>query len=102
MHSVDADIINLSSDRDISLNRVNKFSIANDGTADVLIGFKDTFRTLKQGQATVFESGANAWFGDKVILKVRFKKAASTDSSMCSVALCTVLKPSGIFADPLK
>lgn len=102
MHRVDAEIINISENQDIRLDRVNKFTIANNGTADVEFGFKDTFATLHTGQATGFESGANAWFSDEVVLKVRFKPGVPTDSKECTVMICRIVKPSNIFADALK
>lgn len=102
MHKVDAEILNLSENQDIKLDRVNKFSIANNGTADVEFGFKDTFATLHTGQSTAFESGANAWFAEDVVLKVRFKSGVPTDSRECVVMLCRIVKPSNIFSDALR
>lgn len=102
MHKVDAEILNISQDIDIKLDRVNKFTIANNGTASVDFGFKDTFATLRTGQATGFESGANAWFAENVVLKIRFRASLPSDSKECTVMICRVIKPSNIFADALK
>ena len=102
MHSVDADIKNVSTDEDIPLDRVNKFTIANVGSADVTFGFKDSVVVLHQGQSVGFESGANAWFMDNLKLKIRFLTLAEGDSHECTVMICKVIKPSNIFQDALK
>lgn len=102
MHKVDAQILNINEDTDLPLSKVNKFTIANNGTSTVQFGFKDTYVDLTTGQATGFESGANAWFDENVVLKVRFKNPLNTDSKVCTVMICTIVKPANIFANALK
>lgn len=101
MHVVTPDIIIVSSTRDINLDRVNKFTLTNTGTADVEFGFNDQMVLLRQGQSTGFESGANAWFSKNAILKLRFT-GSDLDSKECTVMICKVDKPSNIFQDVLK
>ena len=101
MHSVDAEIVNISDNQDIPLSRVNKLTITNNGTADVEFGFKDSYATLKTGQSTGFESGANSWFGEDVHLKLRFNNATN-ESKECTLMICRVIKPSNAFNDALR
>lgn len=101
MHLVTPDIITVSSNRDIGLSQVNKFTITNNGTSEVEFGFSDSMVILRAGQSTGFESGANAWFGKEVQLKIRFK-GTEEDSKECTVMICKIDKPSNIFQDALK
>lgn len=101
MHVVTPDIITVSQDRDINLERINKFTLTNVGTSDIEFGFSDSMVVLHQGQSTGFESGANAWFSKNTQLKLRFRGTIE-DSKECTVMLCKVDKPSNIFQDALK
>lgn len=102
MHAVKPEIVITTENQDIDLFRVNKFTIANNAGTDLQFGFTDNMVTLTNGQATAFESGANAWFSEGTKLKIRFRASTANSAQMCTVMLCRVEKPSNIFADALK